>query len=581
MAPKAAVASEFLLGLADMLGFLGKKGSADTLTRAASRAPSQSTGLIGTRNPLSEPLPSRAPIPEFGPAGGPLGRIPLAQESRLGINRQLADDLQETSPELANIIRLNQDIAEETAAGAYNYQPSLGLRFPAGATNLTETISTTGRITPPGTKIGGRPYTPESMASPANVTTTRLAGTERLVDMPDAPARIPDGQLELDMRPLDQVIKDSAVTRTAPSIPSPAARNQAGVLVDDGRMLGYRTADGTNVMFDAPDQSAGLASRLGVQLTDLSDVVPAVIRNNPGKAAKVAGVVGLGGLIASRYTPEAQEYYRNRPQPGERPVEEAVLEQEAQPSSDPIVPPVVPPLDSQGVVDYVAPDTGVDSGSAFVEPPPSAQQTQASLTPEENASLRNLQSSTTEALAQSDPTAARVNNALAPRDPSYYTPERGGIARYYQDREDYVRSMTDGRIKELADRVEEEAATEDSDADLRAWATANPALAYELVNRLTNASPQMNQQSGQQLTSQALGSALGTNNAANAQGQAEAAGRQALAGAMGTRSPLEIASEIQKNNELVDAAQPIQYPRLQKSREFAAEAVARIRAGLA
>ena len=93
------------------------------------------------------------------------------------------------------------------------------------------------------------------------------------------------------------------------------------------------------------------------------------------------------------------------------------------------------------------------------------------------------------------------------------------------------------------------------------------------------ANPGQNEQSGQQVTSQALGSSLGTNNAANAQGQAEAAGAQYDVSAMGG-SPLQMAAELQKNNELISAAAPIQYPRLQRTQDFANEAIRRMQMGI-
>ena len=139
--------------------------------------------------------------------------------------------------------------------------------------------------------------------------------------------------------------------------------------------------------------------------------------------------------------------------------------------------------------------------------------------------------------------------------------------------------MTSGELQDMADAIKMAAESQQQSDSLDQWAKANPALAYELINRASMRNPGQNQQSGQQVTSQALGSSLGTDNAANAAGQASAAGQQVDATAY-SQNGLERASRIQQNNELISAAAPITYDRLQRTQDFAREAALRNRMGI-
>lgn len=83
-------------------------------------------------------------------------------------------------------------------------QRSLGLRFPAGAKSIAEYTTSRGAVRQPGTSLGGQPYNPMAMASPDNIDVIRGANTMRLPDLddlPDAPARIPQGQTEMFIAP--------------------------------------------------------------------------------------------------------------------------------------------------------------------------------------------------------------------------------------------------------------------------------------------------------------------------------------------------------------------------------------------
>jgi hypothetical protein len=114
--------------------------------------------------------------------------------------------------------------------------------------------------------------------------------------------------------------------------------------------------------------------------------------------------------------------------------------------------------------------------------------------------------------------------------------------------------------------------------NLAAFARANPQMAYEnmlrqgLINREGQmVSPEMNQQS-QSVTSPTFGSSLGTNNEANALGQANAAASQMYTGDF--NNDLEAAAAIQKNNELIAAAAPIEYGNLQRAEDFLGQQLA-------
>ena len=514
--PRAQVLMRFARALADMLGFSGAR---KVLTEAAQSAPSRApkTGIIGTRDVPT--MTRRAPEPAFGRPPG-ASRVPdmySVLTGRPNANAQVADAIEAQAPELAAVIRGN--FPEGPSSSAYNYQPGLDFRFPAGSQNLAPTTSTRGRVTPVGTNVGGRPYTPESMASPRNVETTRIAGTERLVDLPDAPARIPQGQQEIDFRPTRQILGDQPLMQ-APGVPARVTLSA-----------------------DVPDVLAGR----GVQLGNLGELFSRLTPDQQ-KALMLGGasvgVLGTAGLYNAFQTPQEQA--------------ETSLDIAAQPSSQTVVDPSTTPL----AADPNPPGTGVVLPSAGTVPP--AQ----SLTPEQSAALNEYQSTTLGALQQSAPVAGAIASAMAPRDPSYYTPERGGIKQYYTDRANYVRMMDSGALRQMTESIMGTAQDAAQAQALEQWAEANPTLAYELVNRIQNANPNANQQTGQSLTSSALGSSLGTDNAANAQGQGESAVAKFDVDRI-INTPLDRFSLKQGYGDLYDAARPIQYPSLQRTEDFA------------
>ena len=505
-------------------------------------------GVTGTRNVVT---PSRrAPVPEFGNRGVLPGISEMAR-IRTGADPVTAEAtaaaIEKTAPDLANIIRQNagqSSLPSGPSPSSYN-QLDLPFRFPAGATNLVPTTSTAGRITPAGTKIGGRPYTPESMASPRNVETTRIAGTERLVDLPDAPARIPGGQIPIDFRSNRQIVEEAAASMdsTAPELAS-IFRQNAGI--DPMRPVGVQVTNLQSLienMTPAQRASMGLvgAGSTGVGLGQIiSD------RANQEQALRNFG--RFTEADAAAYEANRQQALRNFGQFTEadaaayeanrqQPVDPTLVG--SQKSSAPVVPPSVPPL--------AAPPT------------PSVGDV---LTPEQSQALTEDVSRRLESIQQTDPVSAGVVRMVAPRDPSSYK----NIGEYYADRERFVRAMSDGSIRDLINRVGQTTQDQAQDIALRSWAAANKPLAYELINRMQMANPAANQQSGEQITTSTYGSAMGDNNQANAMGQANANADQI--NSFMAPNELEVANIRQRNNEILSATQPFERPVLTPTRNF-------------
>ena len=154
-----------------------------------------------------------------------------------------------------------------------------------------------------------------------------------------------------------------------------------------------------------------------------------------------------------------------------------------------------------------------------------------------------------EALAQSDPMAAAINRAMEPMSPEKYTPERGGLAQYYADREAYARSGP--ARKQVGDML---AVAIEADPNIKTWAQQNPALAYELVRRQM-ADPNANQQSAEAITTTTTNTSLGSDLEANALGNAEAAGEAAV-------------NPNQGSYDMESATQPITQPVLERVNQY-------------
>lgn len=160
------------------------------------------------------------------------------------------------------------------------------------------------------------------------------------------------------------------------------------------------------------------------------------------------------------------------------------------------------------------------------------------------------ESAVREALAQADPAAAALMRATEALPPEKYTPERGGIAKYYADRAAYAAQAP--VRKELVEMMR--GMQTERSGDLAAWAQANPALAYEIQRRqLVN--PAANQQSAESVTTTTVTTPMGSETSANAVGNAEAAGQA-------------VTSPSQGAFDMVDATRPQIQSNLQRVQDF-------------
>jgi len=161
------------------------------------------------------------------------------------------------------------------------------------------------------------------------------------------------------------------------------------------------------------------------------------------------------------------------------------------------------------------------------------------------------ESAVREALAQADPAAAALMRATEALSPEKYTPERGGLAKYYADRAAYAEQAP--VRKELVEMMR--GVQTERSGDLAAWAQANPALAYEIQRRQL-ANPAANQQSAEAVTTTNYPtSPMGSETAANAVGNAEATAQA-------------VTNPSQASFEMADATRMYVPPNLQRVQDF-------------
>jgi len=167
------------------------------------------------------------------------------------------------------------------------------------------------------------------------------------------------------------------------------------------------------------------------------------------------------------------------------------------------------------------------------------------------------ESAVREALAQADPVAAAVMRATEAMPPEKYTPERGGIAKYYADRAAYANQAP--VRKELVEMMR--GMQTERSGDLAAWAQANPALAYEIQRRQL-ANPAANQQSAESVTTTTITTPMGSETAANAVGNAEAMGQAVTAPSQGAFDMVDVTRpQVQSNLQRVQDFIQRQAPR--------------------
>jgi len=452
------------------------------------------------------------------------------------------------SPQIRRLQELRKEIGapqgpRESTAADYIFQPAIrGMQYPAGSVAEGSMFSARGGYTAPGTRIGGRQM---SGAYPS----TPMRSVE-----PPVTARMPEGQMEIDLRSNEQLLGDLA-PMTSPPVPgSPGSRVR---IAGDGRLV--RSPGGDVAPYQAPParQSPGVDFEdpmrpQGVRVVDLSDAkwrdgpfeMDAAQRRNAGLVGAGATSIGVGAMLRR---PE-----QNNPAP------------------EPLVPPTVAPLGNTpespaGATDGELPATGLQGETA--EPPavvsPVPQPPVApNLTPVEAAALQEQASRVIGAMQQTDPASAAAVRAIAPRDPSSYS----NIGDYYADQRRFVEAMDTGRMKDIVHTIGASQQNQEMANNMMTWAESNPLLAYQQAAKQGLVNPAQNQQSGQQLTTSTVGSAMGDNNEASAIGQANAAASQLNTSV--ANSELEAANLRQRNNEMIDAQRPIIRPELSRAQEF-------------
>ena len=486
---------------------------------------------------------------EVRDAGGiTMGQRSVPTRADLGAAPEPEFPVPAGSPQIRRLQQLRREIGpmqgpRESTSADYIFQPAIrGMRNPAGTVAPGTMFSRTGKVTEPGTKIGGR------MMEGSYPSTPRRA-VVRETEVEVSPGQ---GELPLDFRSNREVMSEF----------DPMAAP---------RMGGRRPAEGIVTEFDPSalvrSPGGGLTSNdiarmraqqdpmrpQGVQMVDLNDIE---FTMDP-RQARNTGLVGAGALTVG-----LGEILRNR-------INNAAAPEGGMPPTGEMY---GPPNQAPDAGDYMGGGGALPPGDGLVEP--------TTLTPEESGALATDIENKITAIQQSDPVSAQVVRAMAPKSPEQYS----NIGDYYADRAAFVRSLQQGgSFSDVVDAIKSTAANEEMAGNLAAFAKANPQMAYEnmlrqgLINREGQlVSPEMNQQS-QSVTSQTYGSSLGTNNEANALGQANAAASQLYTGDF--NNDLEAAAAIQKNNELIAAAAPIEYGNLQRPDQFLGQQMAMRMAG--
>ena len=544
-----------------MLGGEGEKlGQAlldvfsDKSTRDAAR------GQIRSRQRATEPTRIGEQVRESG--GITMGQRSVPTRADLGAAPEPEFPVPAGSPAIRRLQQLRREIGpmqgpRESTSADYIFQPAIrGMRNPAGTVAPGTMFSSTGRVTEPGTRIGGRMMAGEYPSSPR-----RTVVRETEVEV--SPGQ---GELPLDFRSNREVMSEFD-PMTAPGMGGRKSKNTSGVITEFDPSALVRSPGGRLTSNDIARMrmEQDPMRPIGVQVIDLDELygntrMPRTPSVDPKRGPNIppqvdmalrgAGVLGgavalgalgeqIGNKLDNVFTPEGE-----------------------MPSTGEMYGPPVPDYDATPV-------------EPSIQPP--------ALTPEESGALNTDIENKLTAIQQSDPTSGAVIRAMAPKSPEQYS----NIGDYYADRARFVRALQQGGgFSDVVDAIRSTASNAEMANNLETFATssdANRALAYEnmlrqgLINREGQmVSPEMNQQS-QSVTSPTYGSSLGTNNEANALGQANAAASQMYTGDF--NNDLEAAAAIQKNNELIAAAAPIEYGNLQRPDQFLGQQLAMRMAG--
>jgi hypothetical protein len=524
---RAGMLGEMLGGEGEKLGQALLDVFSDKSTRDAAR------GQIRSRQRATEPTRIGEQVRDA--RGITMGQRSVPTRADLGAAPEPEFPVPAGSPAIRRLQQLRREIGpmqgpRESTSADYIFQPAIrGMRNPAGTVAPGTMFSSTGRVTEPGTRIGGRMMAGEYPSSPRR---TVVRETE---------VEVSPGQLEL---PLDfrsnREVMSEVERMVAPGMGGRKSKDTSGVITEFDPSALVRSPGGRLSANDIARMRAQQDPMRpqGVQMMDLNDIE---FTMDP-RQARNTGLVGAGALTVG-----LGEILRNR-------INNASVPEGEMPSTGEMYGPPVPDYDATPV-------------EPSIQPP--------ALTPEESGALNTDIENKITAIQQSDPISAATIRAMAPKSPEQYS----NIGDYYADRARFVRSLQQGGgFSDVVDAIRSTASNAEMAQNLSDFANANPTLAYEnmlrqgLINREGQmVSPEMNQQS-QSVTSPTFGSSLGTNNEANALGQANAAASQMYTGDF--NNDLEAAAAIQKNNELIAAAAPIEYGNLQRAEDFLGQQLA-------
>lgn len=504
-------------------------------------------GLMGTRN--ITPVPPRAPVPAWTgkaaesasryprPRGGAL--VPTTSPSTSSTaSRDLARDQFGRSLE-APVGTVGPNIPPSAPSSVNpNYfpdpsfrniqsvsvtQPQLGLRAPGGAQATRPYKTSKGAERPEGTNVGGQYYRPDIMSSPGNEAVVRESLEATRAVPPANVVRTPAGQLEMFsptgnvMFPSDVINRTAAPVRASIGNVAPLPR-RGGVALDPSvdDVVGQPVRASIGNVTPLPGRGVALdpsvddvvsrtasmanAANLGARLVDLNDpVLQRLLLGGVGAGSFVAGISAMQSE-GDRKRSEGQ-----MPMSGEEentPSNDLVSQMQAQQAGMDMARALAARLFTDEAGRPIA-----ESGNGGT----TSQQDNRNVSPGSITTNGDPRENVRAALAQSDPTAALINRALEPRDPSSYK----SAADYFAAEREYAQQEgMRGLMREAGEKLAQRMQTE---AQLGAWAEANPELMYRLQQKQL-ANPAMDQQSGQSVVTPQVVSPMGPDPTANAIG---------------------------------------------------------------
>jgi hypothetical protein len=415
-------------------------------------------------------------------------------------------------------------------------QPRLDLRAPRGAQASRSYTTSRGAQRPEGTNVGGQYYRPDIMSDPGNEAVIRGSLEAAQAVPPAGMVRTPAGQMEM-FSPTGAVmfprsVGSSPSTPVRGSIGNVAPLRGRGVALDPSVDDVIRNPVRPTIGNVAPLLGRGVALEPSVD-----DIVRSPIRSSIGNVAPLPGrgvaldpsvddvvsrtvaavrspglkfvnlndptlqrllLGGIGaGSFAAGITAMQSEGERKRAE-GQMPMTNA---EEATPSA-------------ASIDQLQAEQAGIDMGRALAarlftdeSGRPLAESGNGGVSQD-----RTRREATRAAVQQGgDPAAATVARAMEPRDPSSYK----SAADYFAAEREYAQQQgMRGLMRQAGEQLAQRMQTE---AQLGAWAEANPHLMYRLQQQQL-ANPAMNQQSGQSVTTREVTSPMGPDPSANAIG---------------------------------------------------------------